>query len=62
MSVELAGDYLGVYSLVIYSGDFPGGPVAKTQSSHYRGPGFHPWSGNSMSHAVMKTEDPTCCN
>ena len=33
MSVELAGDYLGVYSLVIYSGDFPGGPVVRTSPS-----------------------------
>ena len=27
-------------------GDFPGGPVAKTPCSQYRGPGFNPWSGN----------------
>ena len=26
--------------------DFPGGPVAKTLSSHYRGPRFNPWTGN----------------
>ena len=26
--------------------DFPGGPVAKTLPSQYRGPGFNPWSGN----------------
>ena len=24
----------------------PGGPVAKTQHSQCRGPGFNPWSGN----------------
>ena len=27
-------------------GDFPGGPVAKTPHSQYRGPGFDPWSRN----------------
>ena len=26
--------------------DFPGGPVAKTSCSRFRGPGFDPWSGN----------------
>ena len=26
--------------------DFPGGPVAKTNHSQCRGPGFDPWSGN----------------
>ena len=26
--------------------DFPGGPVAKTLHSQYRGPGFDLWSGN----------------
>ena len=26
--------------------DFPGGPVAKTPQSQFRGPGFDPWSGN----------------
>ena len=25
--------------------DFPGGPVAKSPCSQYRGPGFDPWSG-----------------
>ena len=28
------------------TGDFPGGPVAKTPHYQCRGPGFHPWSGN----------------
>ena len=28
------------------TGDFPGGPVVKTQHSQCRGPGFNPWSGN----------------
>ena len=28
------------------AGDFLGGPVAKTSSSHHRGPGFSSWSGN----------------
>ena len=26
--------------------DFPGGPVAKTSCSQFRGPGFNPWSEN----------------
>ena len=26
--------------------DFPGGPMAKTQHSQHKGPGFDPWSGN----------------
>ena len=26
--------------------NFPGGPVAKTPRSQYRGPRFDPWSGN----------------
>lgn len=30
----------------IASGDFPGGPVAKTPCSQCRGPRFHLWSGN----------------
>ena len=33
-------------SLKFISGDFPSGPVAKTQSSQCRGPGFNPWSGS----------------
>ena len=28
------------------TGDFPGGPMAKTLESQCRGPRFHPWSGN----------------
>ena len=28
------------------TGDFPGGPVAKTLWSQRRGPGFDPWLGN----------------
>ena len=35
-----------------------GGPVAKTWCSYYRGPGFDPWSGNWIPHAI--TKDPTC--
>ena len=27
-------------------GGFPGGTVAKTLNSQYRGPRFDPWSGN----------------
>ena len=50
--------------------DFPGGPVAKTLSSQYRGPVF--WSMGQgirshmpqlkIPHAATKTEDPECCN
>ena len=35
--------------------NFPGGPVAKTPCSQYRGLGFGPWSGNYISHAETKT-------
>ena len=28
------------------TGEFPGGPGAKTPSSQCRGTGFNPWSGN----------------
>ena len=45
-------------------GDIPGGPVAKTPHSQYRGPGFEPWFENWIplaatknSHAMIK--DPT---
>ena len=34
---------------------FPGGPVAKTLQSQCRGPGFDPWSGNWLLHAMTKT-------
>ena len=34
------------FSLKFTSGDFPGGPVAKTQSFQCRGPRFNPWSGS----------------
>ena len=30
----------------MYWRDFPGGPVAKTAHSQYRGARFNPWSGN----------------
>ena len=42
------------------TGDFPGGPVAKTRRSPCRGPRCDPWSGNEIPHTT--TEDPTCCN
>ena len=32
--------------LKVKSGDFLGGPVAKTRCSQCRGPGLHPWLGN----------------
>ena len=52
---------------IIASKDFPGGPVANTQCSQCREPGFNPWSGNQMPHAVtrdpaMKIKDPAGCN
>ena len=31
---------------IVFSGDFPGGPVVKTPYFHCRGHGFHPRSGN----------------
>ena len=36
--------------------DFPGGPVAKTLHSQYRGPGFDLWSGNYIRNAATKTQ------
>ena len=51
------------------TGDFPGGPVAKTLCSQSRGPGFHPWSGNyiphvelKILHAMTKIKGPACHN
>ena len=35
-----------VFVFLIYFGDVPGGPVAKTLSSLCRWPEFDPWSGN----------------
>ena len=35
--------------------DFPGGPVAKTLHSQYRGPRFNPQSGNQEPHAISKS-------
>ena len=35
----------------------PGGPVAETVLL-MRGPEFHPWLGNSIPHAAVKTDDP----
>ena len=34
------------FTLKIYAGDFPCGPVAETPHSQWRGPGFDPCSGN----------------
>ena len=34
--------------------NFPS-PLAKTPCSQCRGPGFHPLSGNQISHAATKT-------
>ena len=42
------------------SRDFPGGSVAKTLCSQFRGLRFGPWSGNLIPHATAK--DPTCHN
>jgi len=38
--------------------NFPGGPVAKTLSSQCKGPRFDPCSGNWISHAITKINDP----
>ena len=38
------------------TGDFPGGPVAGTLSSQVGGPGFDPWSRNSVPHAATKSQ------
>ena len=35
--------------------DLPGGPVAKTPGTQCRGPGFDPWSGNSIPYAATKS-------
>ena len=35
--------------------DFPSGPMLKIPHSQCRGPGFDPWSGNSILHATTKT-------
>ena len=47
--------YVWKLFIVRYRRDFPGGPVAKTALSQYRGPRFHPWSWNQIPHAVTKT-------
>ena len=36
--------------------DFPGGPVAKTPRSQYKGPWFNPWLGNQIPHAPTKIQ------
>ena len=43
-----------------FSKDFPGGPLAETQHSQCRGPGFSPSSGKQILHAAAK--DPVCYN
>ena len=35
--------------------DFPGGPVVKTPCFQCRAPGFDPWSGNYIPHAITKS-------
>ena len=47
--------------------DFVGGPVAKILCSQYRGPRFHPWSGNYIPHGTTNspcapTKDFACSN
>jgi len=47
--------------------DFPGGPMAKTPHSQYRGPRCDPWLGNWILHAATKSshaaaKNPACCN
>ena len=36
--------------------DFPGGPVAKTPHSQYKGPWFNPWLGKQIPHAPTKIQ------
>ena len=40
---------------ICISWDFPGGLVAKTPHSQWRGPGFNPWSGNEIQYAATKS-------
>ena len=42
----VTGDGVRFRPVKILARDFPGGPVVKTPHSHFRGPGFDPWSGN----------------
>ena len=39
--------------------DFPGGPVAKTLCSQYRGLEFDPWSRNQIPYATTKSSGAT---
>ena len=43
------------YLFRIYCRDFPGGIVAKTPCSQFRGPQFNPGSGNYIPHATTKS-------
>ena len=49
--------------------DFPGGPVAKTQSFQWKGPGSNPGQGNRIHVSQVQvqssqatTRDPVCLN
>ena len=46
---------MNLNAVKIRSGDFPGGPVAKTPCSQCWGPGFSPWSGNQLPHTTAKS-------
>ena len=50
--------YLIVCTIIIsrMNKDFPGGPVAKTLCTQYRGPRLNSWSGNKVPH--VSTKDP----
>ena len=37
-------------------GDFPGGPVVRTQCFQCRGRTFDPWSGNKIPHAAWHSQ------
>ena len=43
-------------SKINQTGDFSGGPVAKTWPAQRREPRFNAWSGNEVPHATPKTQ------
>ena len=56
---------MNLNAVKIRSGDFPGGPVAKTPCSQCWGPGFSPWSGTSslipqLRVCMTQVIDPAC--
>ena len=54
----LLGNAIGWVTVSLYIRvlrDFPGGPLAKTLHSWYRGPRCNPWSGNWTPHSKTKS-------